>query len=355
VRAGLVTESSSMAEGRGRPAGILHLNERAGCVLAIDLGGTKCHGALADMSGTTLIEDVRPTKQDGTPYETLTACIEYLSRSASTRLVAATIGIPAIIDPASGVVLGGPNVHWQSFPIVDALKQSLDVPFLVDNDVKLAAMAQAWRGLGRGVPDFATLSLGTGVGGALVSNGELVRGHNNAAGEFGYYITSAAQLRESHAHELGGVERIISGPAIAARAHELLGAGASHSRLERDAVSSEAVLAAALAGDPVAVSVMEEVLDALTMTLVAMTATSGPELIILDGGVGRSLEPYLDRLRASLARHLPWQPRLAISHLGPSATVIGAIATALWIDRQQAAPQIQRLHPRRVAVTTHVS
>ncbi len=323
-------------------------------MLAIDLGGTKCHGALADLSGAMLIEDVRPTAQDGTPYETLIASIEHLTEAATTPLVAAAIGVPAIIDP-TGVVLGGPNVHWHDFAIVDELKRTLDVPFRVDNDVKLAAMAQAWRGLGRGLSDFATLSLGTGVGGAVVANGELVRGRNNGAGELGYLITSPSQLSEPHADQLGGVERIISGPGIAARARELLAADASGSDLDIDSVSSRDVLTAALTGDRVAVLVVEEVLDGLAMALIAMTATADPELIIIDGGVGRSLEPYLDRLSASMARHIPWRPRLAVSQLGPVPTVLGAIATALWLDRQQATPQIQSRRPMPPPVTAHVS
>jgi glucokinase len=355
LRSEMVTESSSAAEGRGRPAGRLHLNERAGCVMAIDLGGTKCHGALADLSGAILIEDVRPTAQDGTPYETLTASIKHLAAAATTPLVAAAIGVPAIIDPDTGVVLGGPNVHWRDFAIVDELKDTLDVPFLVDNDVKLAAMAQAWRGHGRGLSDFVTLSLGTGVGGAVVANGELVRGRNNAAGELGYLITSPSQLREPHADELGGVERIISGPGIAARARELLAVDASDSELDIESVSSRDVLTAALTGDRVAMLVVEEVLDGLAMALIAMTATADPELIIIDGGVGRSLEPYLDRISASMARHIPWQPRLAVSQLGPVPTVLGAIATALWLDRQQVTPQIQSRHPKPPPVTAHVS
>ena len=132
-------------------------------------------------------------------------------------------------------------------------------------------------------------------------------------------------------------------------------ADASGSKLDIDSVSSRDVLTAALTGDRVAVLVVEEVLDGLAMALIAMTATADPELIIIDGGVGRSLEPYLDRLSASVARHVPWQPRLAVSQLGPVPTVLGAIATALWLDRQQATPQIESRHPKPPPVTAHVS
>ena len=77
------------------------------------------------------------------------------------------------------------------------------------------------------------------------------------------------------------------------------------------------------------------------MALISLSALSDPSLIIIDGGVGRSLEPNLDRLRASLARHTPWTPEIQVSRLGPSATVIGAIATALWLDRQRSMPVLK--------------
>lgn len=335
IRAGLVTESSPRAERPGRPASRLRFDRRAGSVLAIDLGGTKCHGVLADLGGTITVEDLRPTSSMPTPYQTLRASIERLLEAAEAPVVAAAIGVPAIVEPSVGHVLGGPNVLWHDFALGDELRDVLDVPLVIDNDVKLAAMAQAWRGLGRGVPDFATLAIGTGVGAAIVANGELVRGRHNAAGELGYLIMDGDQLVEPHADGLGGLERVITGPAIAARARQLLASGAGRSSLEAGTVTSEIVLSAALAGDVVALEVVDEVLSALLRALIALCVTSDPTIIIIDGGVGRSLEPYLDRLAEGLARHTPWTPTLAVSTLGTSATVIGAIATALWLDRRR--------------------
>lgn len=337
VGADLIRIEPQTASGRGRPAAKLRFNRRAGCVLAIDLGGTKCHAVVADLSGDVLVEDVRPTSSNGSPYETLLAAIGDLSDDAPSPVTAIAVGVPAIVDPETGFVLGGPNVRWRDFPLLDQLRGAVDVPILIDNDVKLAAIAQAWRGLGRGVSDFATISIGTGVGAAIVANGELLRGKDNAAGELGYLLVDLRQLGEEHALALGGLEQIISGPAIAARGQALMVPQASGTTTAQTRVTSEDVVSAAIAGNPSAGRVLDEVLDALTIALVALSAMSDPSLIIIDGGVGRSLEPYLDRLRGSLARHTPWTPELAVSQLGPSATVIGAIATALWLDRHRSA------------------
>jgi glucokinase len=270
--------------------------------------------------------------------------------------VACAIGVPAIVDPVRGHVLGGPTVLWQDFALLDELRRVLDVPLMVDNDVKLAAIAQAWRGLGRGVADFATISIGTGVGAAVVANGELLRGQHNAAGELGYLLVDPRQLGEAHATSLGGLERVITGPAIAARAREILqGRPKPRGPLARETVTSERVLQAALDGDPVGTQVVDEVLDALVVVLIALATTADPELIIIDGGVGRSLAPYLERLSSALARHTPWTPRLAVSQLGPSATVTGAIATALWLDRQRAVPSLRSGPSRTPTVSFHAA
>jgi glucokinase len=346
IHSGHVTESAQPSDGRGRPAGRIAFNHRAGCIVAVDLGGTKCHGVLADLAGTVLVEDVRPTRANGTPYDTLLGSITTLMGFATTPLVAVVVGVPAIVEPVTGVVLEGPNVRWLDFPLAEELGRALDVPVAVDNDVKLAAMAQAWRGLGKGVPDFATIAIGTGIGAAIVANGELVRGRDNTAGEIGYLIVHPEQLAEPHAHGLGGLERVISGPAIAERARQhLVRDPTAPSRLKPGTVTSEQVIGAALSGDIVANLVVDEVLDALAMALIALTVTADPTLIIIDGGVGRSLEPYLDRLSETLARHLPWVPRLVVSTLGANATVVGAIATALWLDRRRGRPRLPSRKP----------
>ena len=203
LKSGVVVESPGQATSAGRPRSTIAFNHRAGAVLAVDLGGTKCHGALADLSGAMVCEDDRPTQGEGGAFAALSATISTLQAAASKRglhVDAVAVGIPAILDPDTGMAVGGPALDWQEFEIVGRLRVMLEAPFLVENDANLAALAHAWRGDGRGLRDFVTVVMGAGIGAAVVANGRLVKGRHNAAGELGYLLTSREQL---HALRLG--------------------------------------------------------------------------------------------------------------------------------------------------------
>lgn len=340
LESGTVVEAGPASAGSGRRRTLIAFNERAGSVGAIDLGGTKCHGALADLAGTVLAEDVRPTSEQGEAYSTLVAMIDWLAREAAVRgqpVLALAIGVPAILEPGTGRAIGGPNVDWADFGLISRLAVDTEIPYVVENDVNLAALGHAWRGEGRGLRDFATLSLGTGIGAAVVANGQLVKGHHNAAGEIGYLVLDRGRLHRS-TRSLGGLEEVAGGPAIAGRARELLEETTSPSRLRDSPVTTEAVVRAALEGDAIAATVMAEVLDAVAMAVIALAGSVDPELLILDGAVGRSLEPFLGEIEERVTSQLAVPPRLAVSTLGSRSTVIGAIAAALELAYRQGAP-----------------
>lgn len=350
LKSGVVVESPGHATSAGRPRSTIAFNHQAGAVLAVDLGGTKCHGGLADLSGAIVSEDVRPTQGEGGAFAALSATISTLQAVASKRglhVDAVAVGIPAFLDPETGMAVGGPAVDWQEFGIVGRLRVILEAPFLVENDANLAALAHAWRGDGRGLRNFVTVVMGTGIGAAVVANGRLVKGRHNAAGELGYLLTSREQLRAlrlGQASEVGerpggygGLEKVAAGPSIASRARALVAAGAASS-LAGQPVTPEAIFAAAAAGDPLSQDIIDELLDHTALALAAITAIVDPEVIILDGSIGRSLEPYLADLTGRLTGRLLTIPRLCISRLGPNATVVGAIAAALQLARERSAP-----------------
>lgn len=342
---GLVIEEPGQSDGVGRSRDVLRFNRRAGAVIAIDLGGTKCHGALADLAGDVVHEDVRQTFAGGSPARSLIGSIDTLRTAAAAEglpVEAVAVGVPAVINPDTGLVDAGPNVEWHGFDLVGLLNAELSEPFVVENDVNLAGLGEAWRGGGAGIGSFVTLSLGTGIGAAVVSEGSLVRGRHNAAGEIGYLITGRSQLRRGAAT---GLEGLISGAALAGRAQDLIKARPEKTSLDPGAVTPALLFQAAAAGDQVARMVIGELVDQVAIAVAAVAALLDPHRVILDGSIGRALKPYLPQIDALVHRRAYRAPELTISALGPNATVIGAIAAALALHRESKAPTVPSFAP----------
>ncbi len=341
LRSGLVVEEGRSRSDGGRPATVVSFNRRAGAVIAIDLGAATCHGALADLAGDLLHEEVLATREHGAAFPTLLATFDALTREAERQEVPVTalaVGVPAMLDPETGLGIAGPSVEWEAFEIVTSLAAHVSIPFVVENDVNLAALAHAWRGDGRQVDDFFTLYLGAGVGGAVVSNGSLVKGRHNGGGEVGYLILDPADSRRPPGGTFAGVEAVIATGALLARARELAGADGERWGSAGRTVPIEELFAAAADRDPVAAAVVDDLLDRVSLVLIAVGAIVDPALVILDGPLGRALEPSVPVLAARLDLRLPRPPRLVVSSLRGDATLLGAVAAALQLARRRSAP-----------------
>lgn len=336
LAAGSVRDVGPAPSGNGRRPTLVEFNPRSGSVIAVDVGGTNIHAAVADLGGEILWESLRPTRDGDT--EPLDVLIEVLDDCLTAAAgvpgvaMAAVIGVPAILNQQTGILTAAPNVGWKGLDLAAHLAEHLPIPFVIENDVNLAAEAHAWRGQAHNVPDFVVLSIGTGIGGAIVTDGRLLRGSSSAAGEVGYLVPDRALLRRGAVDPLGAWELVASGPAVAQRAKELLASEeGSESALRQHSgeLRAEHVFAAAVDGDPVASRVVDEFVDWLAVGIADIAAVVDPELIVLDGGVARSLEPLVPRVVSILERLLPRAPRLVVSNLGRNATVVGATAAAI--------------------------
>jgi glucokinase len=343
LAAGLIAEEPGAAAARGRIPAVLRFVEPPGGVIAVDLGGTRCHGALADLAGRVITEDFRPAGEGSEAVSALLSCVATLegrARELAMPARAAVVGIPALIDPASGLATAGPNVHWQGLDLLGMLREQLRLPFEVDNDTSLGALGQAWRGAGRGVHSFVLISLGTGIGGGVVIDGHLIRGRHNAAGEVAYFPVG---------HGGAGFEDVASGTALRARAAELIAGGRPSSLATEDPGTPHAsaeygvadIFTAARSGDQVGVQVVSELIGHVAAAIVGATALVDPERIILDGSIGRALEPWLDDLRTAVAAGVFRPPDIMVSTLGANATVLGAIARALAIVAELDQPSVR--------------
>lgn len=268
-------------------------------VIGVDLGGTTCSAVLACPSGQVLAELHRPSAALSDPADVMLGVIAELRATAARRglsVAAIAIGIPAFVDRDTGLVVGGWNLGWHGVDLRARLDAELSVPHVLENDVNLAALGEARVGAGRGATSFVTLSLGTGLGGAVVVDGRLLRGHHGAAGEFGFLVAARNQLRRPGTMAM---ESLVGGWAIAARAREL--AAGVDTEIRPEAADAAAVFAAAERGDPLAEHVLAEVVDHVAMTIIDIVAVLDPARVILDGSVGRALSPYLPQLTEAVA------------------------------------------------------
>ncbi|MBV9381754.1 MAG: ROK family transcriptional regulator [Streptosporangiaceae bacterium] len=341
LSAGLIAEEPGAGAVRGRIPAVLRFVGPPGGVIAVDLGGTRCHGALADLAGSVVAEDFRPAAEGSAAVGALLSCIGALEARAGelqTPARAAVVGIPALIDPVTGLATAGPNVHWQGLDLLGMLRENLELPFEVDNDVNLGALGQAWRGAGRGAHSFMLISIGTGVGGAVVIDGHLIRGRHNAAGEIAYFPVGSGTAGGGAAGAPAGFEDVASGTALRARAAALIAGGARSSLSGEYTVAG--IFAAARLGDEAGGQVVRELIGHVTAAIAGATALVDPERIILDGSIGRALEPWLEDLRSAVAARVFRPPDIVVSKLGPNATVLGAIARALAIVAELDGPPV---------------
>jgi len=295
-------------------------------VIGIDLGGTKCHGVLADRGGTILQAVHRPTRHLPDPVDVLVGMIADLrtgARRAGRQVRAMAIGIPGVVDPRSGLVVGGGNVGWHELELTTSLADTVREPYLLENDVNLAGLGEARAGAGRGVGSLVVIAVGTGLGSAIVLGGELVRGARGAAGEVGFLLADRRQLARPGRM---GMEERVGGLAVAERAREL--------GLAVD--DTAGLFRAARRGDRQACELVQDVIAHVAMTVADLAAVLDPDVVVLDGGIGRALAPFLPQLRELVAPSVLFPPELVVSALSPSAALVGAVTEAWRLAERDA-------------------
>ena len=216
------------------------------------------------------------------------------------------IGSPGPLDRERGMVLNTPNLGWANLPLRDLISEAVDLPATLDNDANCATYGEWWQGAGRGVNNLVGVTLGTGIGGGIVLNGEIVHGVSDAAGEIGH-MTIEFTGRKCTCGNYGCLEAYCSGPNIAARAREGLEAGYESvltqlvdGQLER--ITAATVYEAAVLDDPYANEVMAETAKILGAGVANMINVLNPEAVVIAGGVTRAGEHLFTPLRSEVRR-----------------------------------------------------
>ena len=307
--------------------------------VGMDIGGTNIRAALVSSSGQIVKREQRKTVPARGFDLVFTEIIEMLSNMAGTHSSSEVIGIgigaPGPLDPEEGVIIQTHNLEWKNVPLKKLVQERIPLPVYVDGDSNLAAFGEKWLGAARGVNNFICLTLGTGVGGALILNGRIYHGATGAAGHIGHYIINP-DGPECSCGGRGHLEAYASATAIVRRTIEAIKAG--QKSLIPDLVEGELskltsllVFEAAKAGDGLAVRIFRETGFCIGLVIASLTNIVNPELVVIGGQVAEAGDLLFDSIRECVAKtvSLVPPPQIVPAMLGNDAGTIGAAGLVL--------------------------
>ncbi|GIP12782.1 ROK family protein [Paenibacillus macerans] len=315
-------------------------------IAGIDVGGTKTLLILSDLTGKVLSKRKIATSPDADPdvfFQRLIGEIEAMAKETgqgSEAIAGMGFGFPGVVDEETGVLTNAPAFPWVRANVKESIRKFFKGPLYLDNDVNVAAMGEKWRGAAAGAQHFLMVTVGTGIGGALVLNDELYKGSAHSAGELGYFVIEAP-APESVATQakpeirFGHFEQTASGTAIGQRARQFFTARERKSPIldlvqgDISRIDAKHVLQAAAQGDEVAWSILEEPVTHMAIGIANAISILNPALVVIGGGVAEAGNVYLDAVRSKVRGFTPIEATIVPAKLGNEAGAIGAVAGAV--------------------------
>ncbi|GHJ33750.1 MULTISPECIES: ROK family transcriptional regulator [Streptomyces] len=296
----------------GRPARRFRFRATAGHVLGIDIGVHKILVMLSDLEGSLVRTVRRPADPQAAPEARLAAVdgvIDEVLRDAGMTpgdIWAVTVGVTGPVDATGRTTLSTPLPGWHAADPAAHLAARFSCPIQVENDCKLAAVAERWNGAAQDADDIVFLLAGLRTGAGLILDGTLRRGHGGAAGEIGALKAVRWLTAPGHLESCPGI------PATAAPGE-----------------AAAWVFQAARDGDRGAKAAIRRYTRDLAVGVAALVLALDPQVVVYGGGFSRSADVILDPLRRELAKHCLRLPELRASTLGDESVALGAVRLAL--------------------------
>lgn len=293
--------------------------EQPAQVIGIDLGGTAIKLGRYTSTGNCLQSLSIPTPPATDPQPIVAAIVVAVAQLDPDRLAHAIgIGTPGPADMTGRIARNAINLPgWQNVPLADFLEVGCQRPVVVANDANCAALGEAWLGAGRAYQNLILLTLGTGVGGGVILNGELFVGAHGAGGELGL-VTVDLNGHPCNSGNRGSLEQHVSAQAIR----------------RRTGLEPEQLAAKAWAGDPEALEFWQTYGQELSAGLASLIYVLTPEAVLLGGGICAGAELFLPALRAGLAERVVdycgERVEILVAELGNRAGMVGAARLA-WL------------------------
>lgn len=306
-------------------------------VFAVDLGGTHLRTALIDGSGVIHHQSKQRTPKGESPECVVNALVAAAREGgdASARIVAGSIVVPGMVDNGNARVVQAPNLpSLTNFPLKSVLEERLGWPVLLENDANAAAVGEMWLGAARGCRDVIGVTLGTGVGGGVILDGELWRGAHGSAGELGHATVDPFSGLKCKCGNTGCLELFASATAIVRMTREGL-PRFLQSELNNEELTAERIYEAGRRGDELALSVFRKFGAYLAIGLANLINIVDPEIIVIAGGVVNGWDLFAQHMQQEVnvraVRATALQVKIAPAQCGDNAGLLGAARLAFTI------------------------
>jgi predicted NBD/HSP70 family sugar kinase len=316
---GWLSEVAPAAGSVGRPARRYRFNAAAGRLLGVDVGAHKVLALVTDLDGEVINQarlDLDPNAGRRTRLAALDRCITkaLTGRSVGAPIWATGVGTTGLVDGTGKVMLSDSVPEWTGVDLAAHVRRLTPGPVRVENDCKLAALAETWRGVARYAKDVVFLLAGLRTGAGLIIDGKLHRGFANWSGEIG--ALPAARWQSAPTHLQSWLQQ---SPPPTTRTTSLPADGAD---------GFERVFVAARAGDSGALDAVDGYVRDLAVGASALVLALDPQVVVIGGGFSRSADVMVDPLRRELDRWCLRTPEIRVSAFADEGVALGAVRLA---------------------------
>lgn len=308
-------------------------------ILAADIGGTTCKLGVLDETLEILHKWEIPTKTENNGESILKNVYDSFVVNAKHKnynmedVLGIGLGVPGPIDFKTGVVNGAINLNWHGkINIKEQFEKLSGLPVYVDNDANVATLGEKFKGAGQNEPDVICVTLGTGVGGGIISNNELVHGHNGSGGELGHFKVDFKERFQCNCGKKGCLETVASATGVVNLSYhyydELQFQTVIEDAMKNRTLQAKMVFDAAKAGDEFATYVIKKVARNLAYALSVFSVVTNPKYIIIGGGVSKAGDFLIQHIE-DVYREITFTPatqgtKIVTATLGNDAGIIGA-------------------------------
>lgn len=310
--------------------------------VGIDFGGTGIKVGIIDEAGKIVIKDsfvTDPTKSGDEIVKHIAECTQKVmddSKLPQEDILGVGIGSPGLLNPETGqlkIVTNVPNLN--EVYLAGGISKHLNKPAFLDNDVNAMSLGEFYYGSGKGKHNVIALTVGTGVGGGIILNGELYRGTTFTAGEIGH-MSIARDGKYCGCGNYGCLERYVGKEGIIERFEMYKSKGIETSigkYLEDGKVTPKAIAMAAKDGDKVSIEVLKETGEILGHAIASLVNILNPEMVIIGGGISNAGELLIEPVRMGMMKHAYTIPAAAVeivrAELGNDAGLVGSASLAV--------------------------